>query len=65
MANPMTSVMALLRWDKPSGRLILLVPAGWAMWLATPQPPPLLVLQILVGGLGVSGAGCIANDLWD
>ncbi|CZB16182.1 4-hydroxybenzoate polyprenyltransferase [Candidatus Synechococcus spongiarum] len=61
----MTSVMALLRWDKPSGRLILLIPAGWAMWLAAPQPPPLLVLQILVGGLGISGAGCIVNDLWD
>ena len=64
-ANAMASLMALLRWDKPSGRLILLIPAGWALWLATPQPPPLLVLQILVGGLGVSGAGCVANDLWD
>lgn len=64
-APTMTSTMALLRWDKPSGRLILLIPAGWALWLATPQPPPLLVLQILVGGLGVSGAGCIVNDLWD
>ena len=61
----MASVMALLRWDKPSGRLVLLIPAGWSLWLATPQPPPLLVLQILVGGLAVSGAGCIANDLWD
>ena len=62
----MASLMALLRWDKPSGRLILLLPAGWTLWLATAQPPPLLlVLQILVGGLGVSGAGCIVNDLWD
>ena len=64
-APAMASLMALLRWDKPSGRLILLVPAGWALWLATPQPSPLLVLQILMGGLGVSGAGCVANDLWD
>ena len=64
-APTMASLMALLRWNKPSGRLILLVPAGWALWLATPQPDPLLVLQILVGGLGVSGAGCVANDLWD
>ena len=23
------------------------------------------MLQILVGGLGVSGAGCVVNDLWD
>jgi len=64
-ASTMASIMALLRWDKPSGRLILLIPAGWALWLATPQPSPLLVMQILVGGLAVSGAGCIANDLWD
>ena len=56
----------LLRWDKPTGRLILLVPAGWALWLSPSGPPtPLLVLQILLGGLAVSGAGCIANDLWD
>ncbi len=61
----MASLVALLRWDKPSGRLILLLPAGWTLWLATPQPPLLLILQILVGGLAVSGAGCIANDLWD
>lgn len=64
-APTMASLMALLRWDKPSGRLILLLPAGWTLWLATPQPSPLLVLQVLVGGIAVSGAGCVANDLWD
>jgi 4-hydroxybenzoate polyprenyltransferase len=56
----------LLRWHKPSGRMILLIPAGWALWL-TPGAPPAaaLVAWILVGGLAVSGAGCVANDLWD
>jgi 4-hydroxybenzoate polyprenyltransferase len=56
----------LLRWNKPSGRLILLIPAGWSLWL-TPSAPPSasLVGLILIGGLAVSGAGCIANDLWD
>ena len=58
--------LELLRWHKPSGRLILLIPAGWALWL-TPSAPPSFgfVLLIVVGGLAVSGAGCIANDLWD
>ncbi|MEY4772241.1 MAG: hypothetical protein RLZZ346_1496, partial [Cyanobacteriota bacterium] len=58
--------MGLLRWDKPSGRLILLIPAGWSLWLqpAGPPPPP-LVGWIVLGGLAVSGAGCVANDLWD
>ena len=62
----MSPWVALLRWNKPTGRLILLVPAGWSLWLAPDAPPSAaLVLQILVGGLAVSGAGCIANDLWD
>ena len=58
--------LALLRWDKPSGRLILLIPAGWSLWLL-PQAPPVAVLVgwIVLGGLAVSGAGCVANDLWD
>ena len=56
----------LLRWNKPTGRLILLIPAGWALWLNPSAPPSVvLILQILLGGLAVSGAGCIANDLWD
>ena len=60
------ALLALLRWDKPSGRLILLIPAGWALWLNPAAPPsPFLVLLILLGGLAVSGAGCVANDLWD
>ncbi len=56
----------LLRWNKPSGRLILLIPAGWALWL-TPSSPPesSLILLIISGGLLVSGAGCIVNDIWD
>jgi 4-hydroxybenzoate polyprenyltransferase len=58
--------MELLRWHKPSGRLILLIPAGWALWLSPASPPdPTLVGWIVLGGLAVSGAGCIANDLWD
>jgi 4-hydroxybenzoate polyprenyltransferase len=58
--------IGLLRWDKPSGRLILLIPAGWSLWLL-PQGPPTasLVGAIVLGGLSVSGAGCVANDLWD
>ncbi len=58
--------VALLRWNKPSGRLILLIPAGWSLWLTPDAPPSLaLVLMIVLGGLAVSAAGCIANDLWD
>ena len=56
----------LLRWNKPSGRLILLIPAGWSLWLAPSAPPSLFILGLIIlGGLLVSGAGCIANDIWD
>ncbi len=58
--------LQLLRWNKPSGRLILLIPAGWALWLAPSGPPQgELVALIIAGGIFTSGAGCIANDIWD
>ncbi len=64
--NQLKNWVRLLRWDKPSGRLILLIPAGWSLWLAPSAPPSLwLTLLIIAGGISVSGAGCIANDLWD
>ncbi|WP_320674267.1 4-hydroxybenzoate polyprenyltransferase [Prochlorococcus sp. MIT 1341] len=57
---------ALLRWNKPSGRLILLIPAGWALWLTPSAPPETELLSLIIlGGLAISAAGCIANDLWD
>ena len=56
----------LLRWNKPSGRLILLIPAGWALWLTPSAPPSTSLLGIIIfGGFSVSGAGCIVNDMWD
>ena len=64
--NYLYQLIRLLRWDKPSGRLILLIPAGWSLWMAPSAPPSeSLVLLIITGGLFSSGAGCIANDIWD
>ncbi len=59
-------IIEILRWNKPTGRLILLIPAGWSLWL-TPHGGPSfdMVLKISLGGLVVSGFGCIANDIWD
>ena len=62
----MRPFIELLRWNKPSGRLILLIPAGWSLWLTPTTPPPVgLMMLIIAGTLFTSGAGCIANDLWD
>ncbi len=56
----------LLRWNKPTGRMILLIPAGWSLYL-TPDSNPtfLMLLRIILGGLLVSGLGCVVNDIWD
>lgn len=60
------TIIRLLRWDKPAGRLILMIPALWAVFLAARgTPPPLLVGVIIVGSLATSAAGCVVNDLWD
>jgi 4-hydroxybenzoate polyprenyltransferase len=59
-------VIRLLRWDKPAGRLILMIPALWAVVLAAKGIPPLpLVGVIVLGTLATSAAGCVINDLWD
>lgn len=60
------AVVRLLRWDKPSGRLILMIPALWAVVLAARGRPPVPLIGIIVlGSLATSAAGCVINDLWD
>jgi len=60
------TIMRLLRWDKPAGRLILMIPALWAVFLAAEGTPPApLVGVIILGTLATSAAGCVVNDLWD
>ncbi len=62
------SIVRLLRWDKPTGRLILMIPALWGFSLATGRTGrfelPLLAI-IILGTLATSAAGCVVNDLWD
>ena len=60
------TIIKLLRWDKPEGRLILMIPALWAVVLATQGRPSIgLVAIIIAGTLATSAAGCVVNDLWD
>ncbi|MBF2063835.1 MAG: 4-hydroxybenzoate solanesyltransferase [Calothrix sp. C42_A2020_038] len=60
------AIIQLLRWHKPEGRLILMIPALWAVFLAADGKPPLpLVGVIVLGALTTSAAGCVINDLWD
>lgn len=60
------TILKLLRWHKPEGRLILMIPALWAVFLAARGTPSAgLVAIIILGTLATSAAGCVANDLWD
>lgn len=60
------TLFRLLRWNKPAGRLILMIPALWAVFSAAQVLPPLpLVGVIILGSLTTSAAGCVINDLWD
>lgn len=59
-------IIRLLRWDKPAGRLILMIPALWALFLASMGHPPLILVGVIIlGSLATSAAGCVINDLWD
>jgi 4-hydroxybenzoate polyprenyltransferase len=59
-------IIRLLRWHKPEGRLILMIPALWAVFLAAAGKPPIpLVAVIICGSIATSAAGCVVNDLWD
>jgi 4-hydroxybenzoate polyprenyltransferase len=60
------AIARLLRWDKPAGRLILMIPALWAVVLASQGNPELLLVGVIIlGTLATSAAGCVVNDLWD
>lgn len=62
-------IIRLLRWDKPAGRLILMIPAFWSLAIAAQWQHQVLPLDLLaiiiVGSLATSAAGCVINDLWD
>jgi len=60
------AIVRLLRWDKPAGRFILMVPALWAAFIAAEGLPPVPLIGVIVlGTFATSATGCIVNDLWD
>jgi 4-hydroxybenzoate polyprenyltransferase len=66
LAPGLNHLIRLLRWDKPTGRLILLVPALWSLVLASGGRPPWdLLVVVVLGAVATSAAGCVVNDLWD
>ena len=56
----------LMRLDKPSGTLLLMLPALWSLFLASHKiPDPLLIFVFVIGSVLMRSAGCILNDIID
>lgn len=56
----------LLRIDKQYGTLLVLLPALWALFLASGgQPDMVLMLIIIMGAFLMRSAGCAINDIAD
>ena len=56
----------LMRLDKPIGTLLLLWPALWALWFASPFVQRIeIVLIFVMGTILMRSAGCVINDYAD
>ncbi|MBE9504282.1 MAG: 4-hydroxybenzoate octaprenyltransferase [Proteobacteria bacterium] len=59
-------VVALLRVEKQYGTLLVLLPALWALFIASEGKPDLLLLIIIIfGAFFMRSAGCAINDIAD
>jgi 4-hydroxybenzoate polyprenyltransferase len=62
----LTDLLALIRFDKPIGTLLLWYPTAWALWLTNHGHPPLrLIGLLLLGTFLMRSAGCVFNDITD
>ena len=62
----LTTVAALLRVEKQYGTFLVLLPALWALFIASEGKPDLLLLIIVVfGAFFMRSAGCAINDIAD
>lgn len=60
------SAAALLRIDRQYGTLLVLLPALWALFIASGgRPDPILLLIIVTGAFLMRSAGCAINDIAD
>lgn len=65
-SSKLSSLLQLIRWNRPIGSLLLLWPTLWALWIAAEGVPDLDLLVIfVVGTVLMRSAGCIINDLAD
>jgi 4-hydroxybenzoate polyprenyltransferase len=64
--NKLSSIIALLRLDKPIGIYLLLWPTLMALWIAgNGKPDPSIVCIFILGVVLMRSVGCVINDLAD
>lgn len=61
--------LALMRFDKPIGTWLTLLPSLWSLALASGTTGHLFDLKLAalfcLGAFLMRGAGCTVNDMWD
>ena len=66
MFSKWSDYLALIRFDKPIGTLLVLWPTLWALWIASSGSPQFLHWMIfVVGCFLMRSAGCAINDFAD
>jgi 4-hydroxybenzoate polyprenyltransferase len=66
MASRLSDYLALIRFDKPIGTLLVLWPTLWGLWIASSGEPKAFHLIIFVlGCFLMRSAGCAINDYAD
>ena len=59
-------IIRLLRWEKPAGRLILIIPALWGIVLSGKGMPSIALVNLIIFfALATSATTCVINDLCD
>lgn len=58
--------LRLIRFDRPIGTVLVLMPTLWSLWIASDGHPPLkLIVIFTVGCFLMRSAGCVINDIAD
>lgn len=66
LANKFNNYLKLIRFDKPIGTVLLLMPTLWGLWIASAGIPDIKILCVFIFGVFLMrSAGCIINDIFD
>jgi 4-hydroxybenzoate polyprenyltransferase len=60
-----THILQLIRFDKPAGTILLLLPCYWGAYASAAKVSWQVLLWCAVGALAMRSAGCIINDMAD